>query len=466
MMTQEMVYRIEGGEPIIGNINCLGAKNFTTKAMVASLLANTPTTLINYPPIGDVQITKEMLASIGVTVDEIGNNLIIDPTTVSSSIVPTPDSGSNRIPILLLGALLHKFNDVSVPVLGGCKIGERPVDFHITAIRKFGGTVEETEDGYIAHRQGYLKGTKIDLPYPSVGATETCLFLSVLAEGRTVISNAAIEPEITDLITMLRSMGAIIFTSAGREIKVEGVKQLKGTQMHIAGDRIEAASWACLACASDGDITVNGINPNVLGNFLSYFQQVGGGFELVDKNAIRFFRRTDLLSTVVETDVYPGFSTDWQQPFAILLTQAKGVSIIHETVYEDRFGYLKALNQLGANTQLTTHCLGGLPCRYSDKNYDHSAIITGPTLLESHQIAITIPDLRAGLAYIIAAAISRGVSIIRGIHLLERGYGDIVPRLSQMNLKIERVPYNPFLLEDERLDERLNGKRRNLAPIK
>jgi UDP-N-acetylglucosamine 1-carboxyvinyltransferase len=359
--------------------------------------------------------------------------------------VPTPDSGSNRIPILLLGALLHRFDEVSVPVLGGCKIGERPVDFHLNAIEQFGGTVITTEEGYVARRSGRLRGTQIKLPYPSVGATETCLFLGVLAEGRSVISNAAVEPEIVELITLLRAMGAVIFTSAGREIKIEGVRRLHGARMPILGDRIEAASWACLAGASDGEITVSGIDPNNLGNFLGYFQQVGGGFELLERDTVRFFRRARLSPAVVETDVYPGFSTDWQQPFAILLTQAHGISIIHETVYENRFGYLRALNQLGANTQLTTHCLGGLACRFSDKNHEHSAIIVGATPLRAEGHVITIPDLRAGLAYVIAAAIARGTSIIRGIHLLERGYGDVVPRLSRMNLKIERVPFNAVL---------------------
>ncbi len=455
MSSPEMVYRIEGGKPVVGRITCLGAKNFTTKAMVASLLGDTPTTLVNCPPIGDVEITKAMLSSIGVGVAASAEALVIDPAPLRSAHIPIPDSGSNRIPILLLGTLLHRFAEVSVPVLGGCKIGERPVDFHLMAIRQFGGLVEETESGYVAHRRGRLQGTQIRLPYPSVGATETCLFLGVLAEGRTVISNAAVEPEIMELITLLRSMGAIIFTSAGREIKIEGVKRLAGSRICILGDRIEAASWACLACASNGDITVEGINPNTLGNFLSYFQQVGGGLELISPDSVRFFRRTAELSpAIVETDVYPGFSTDWQQPFAVLLTQSQGISIIHETVYEDRFGYLQALNQLGANTQLTTHCLGGLPCRYSDKNHKHSAIIVGPTPLAANHSVISIPDLRAGLAYIIAAAIAQGTSIVRGASLLERGYGDVVPRLSRMNLKIERIEYDPPSIETERV----NGK--------
>ena len=434
-------YLIKGGQPVVGEIQCLGAKNFATKAMVAALLGETPTTLTNVPPIGDVDITAEMLHSIGVRVETRDSGvLVIDPSSLSQPDVPMPHTGANRIPILLLGALLHRFEHVMVPVVGGCQIGSRKVDFHLQAIEHFGGQIEETPYGYIATRQGPLKGTHIQLPYPSVGATETCLYLGVLAEGRSIISNAAIEPEIFELITLLRSMGAIIFTTSGRDIRIEGVKRLSGTHMKVLGDRIEAASWASLAGASDGDITVHGIRPETLGNFLSYFQQAGGGVELKSASSIRFFRREKLRPAIIETDVWPGFSTDWQQPFAILLTQADGISIIHETVYEKRFGYLKALDKLGAKTQLTTNCLGGTTCRYRDTSHEHSAIITGPTPLRADtKEPIAIPDLRAGLAYVIAAAIARGSSLVTGIHYLERGYGDIVPRLTAMNLHMERT---------------------------
>jgi UDP-N-acetylglucosamine 1-carboxyvinyltransferase len=439
-MLNQHAYCVEGGQPVVGEITCLGAKNFITKAMVASLLADTPTTLTNVPPIGDTRITIEMLSAIGMTIEYLDTaTLRLDPTGIKSSSVPLPDSGSNRVPILLLGSLLHRFETVSVPVLGGCKIGERNVDFHLNAIEKFGGIIEDTPDGFHAHRLKQLTGTQIELPYPSVGATETCLYLGVLAKGRTLIRNAAIEPEILELITMLRSMGAIIFTSPGRDIRIEGVTRLNGTQMRILGDRIEAASWASLACASNGNITVHGIRPEILGNFLSYFREVGGGFELIESNGLRFFRDGKLRPSILETDVYPGFSTDWQQPFAVLLTQADGISVIHETVYEKRFGYLRALEQLGAKTQLTTHCLGGTPCRYADKNHEHSAIIVGPTPLLSSEQPIIIPDLRAGLAYVIAAAIAKGKTMVQGIHFLERGYGDIVPRLVNMNLNIKRL---------------------------
>ena len=434
-------YVIEGGQPVVGEIQCLGAKNFATKAMVAALLAETPSTLTNVPPIGDVDITREMLQSIGVRVETPDNGvLLIDPSAISQPEVLMPHTGANRIPILLLGILLHRFPRVMVPVVGGCQIGARNVDFHLQAVEHFGGQIEETTEGYIATRQGSLKGTHIKLPYPSVGATETCLYLGVLAEGRSIISNAAIEPEIFELIAMLRAMGAIIFTTSGREIRIEGVKRLNGTDMTVLGDRIEAASWASLAGASDGDITVHGIRPETLGNFLSYFQQAGGGVELKGASSIRFFRKEQLRPAIIETDVWPGFSTDWQQPFAILLTQANGISIMHETVYEKRFGYLKALDRLGAKTQLTTHCLGGTTCRYRETSHEHSAIILGPTpLIAREQEPIAIPDLRAGLAYVIAAAIAQGTSLVTGIHFLERGYGNIVPRLTAMNLRIGKT---------------------------
>lgn len=438
------VYKITGGQPIVGEIRCNGTKNFATKAMVACLLAEEPTTFTNVPNIGDVDITLEMFASIGTKYDydRQKNELTIFPSHIDQWEVPMPDSGSNRIPILLLSPLLHRFGKVGVPVLGGCNIGARKVDFHLIAIEKFGATVEVHDSGFYARTDKRLKATQIDLPYPSVGATETSLYLGVLAEGTTIINNAAMEPEIYELITMLRSMGAIIFTYPDRKIKIEGVKKLYGTRINIFGDRIEGASWACLACASDGDIVVDGLRPDTLGNFLPHFQQVGGGFELLGTQKIRFFRRNKNLKPVmIETDVYPGFSTDWQQPFAIMLTQAEGVSIIHETVYENRFGYLKALTALGAKTQLTTYCLGK-PCRFENQGYEHSAIITGKTPLKAVP-HIEVPDLRAGLAYVIAAAIAEGETMITGIQNIERGYGNIAENCKNLSLDIKKV-----LIED------------------
>lgn len=434
-------YRIEGGKPLRGELTCYGAKNFTTKAMIAALLGDGITTLTNVPPIGDVEITAEMLTAIGVVItwDKNAKIMQIDPRNILSSSVKQPHSGSNRMPILMLGALLHRFNEVSVPMLGGCIIGARGVDFHLDAIQDFGAKIEEGNEGYVARKSKRLSAAHFHLPYPSVGATETCLFLSVLANGTSVIKNVAIEPEIMEIVMMLRAMGAVIFTDSGREFRVEGVEKLSGCTMNCLGDRIETASWASLAAAVDGEITVHGIRPETLGNFLASFRQAGGGFELIDVDSIRFFRAAKPRPIHLETDVYPGFSTDWQQPFAVFLTQAEGVSVIHETVYENRFGYLKTLKKLGANVQLVTHCLGNLPCRFRGKGHEHSAIISGITPLLAVDEPLKIPDLRAGLAYVIAASVAKGETILEGANLIERGYGNIVTRLQNLGLDISKI---------------------------
>lgn len=432
-------YKIEGGCPVSGVVRCLGAKNFATKAMLAATLADSPSLLTNVPRIGDVKITAEMLTSIGVSVRYLEETTVeIDPRGLTSCNITTPDSGSNRIPILLLSVLLHRCGESRVPTLAGCDIGARPVDFHIDAIRQFGAEVEVQPQGYRARRKGRLLGTHFQLPYPSVGATETCLYLAALAKGTSVISNAAIEPEIGALITMLISMGAVIHSTPSRELIVEGVEQLHGTRMEIIGDRIEAASWASLAGATNGKITVTGIQPQVMTNFLAEFNRIGGGVQLDGPDSITFFRRSRLKSVAIETDVYPGFATDWQQPFAILLTQADGVSIIHETVYEKRFDFLEALGALGAKVQISTCCLGSLPCRYKGKDFPHSAIITGPTRLRSKGL-LAVPDLRAGLAYVSAAAVAEGMTFLTAIDRIERGYGDLPDRLEGLNLGISEV---------------------------
>ncbi len=436
----KLAYKVKGGEPIMGSISCMGAKNFVTKAMVASLLSDDITYLHNVPNIGDVEITEHMLRSAGVEVKWIGNNTIeINPSMLQESHVSLPDSRTNRIPILLLSILLHKFGTALVPIVGGDDIGRRNVDFHIKALEQFGATVKKEDNKYIAYRNSSLLGCHIHLPYPSVGATETCLFLSVLAKGTSVIHNIAVEPEIMELITMLKSMGAIIFLSSDRKLIVHGVEKLRGANMHIIGDRIEAASWAVLACASDGKIKVSGVRPDLLGNFLSYYSLVGGGYKLIDIDVIEFYRERKLSHVMIETDVHPGFSTDWQQPFGTLLTQAEGISVIHETVHEQRFGYLDVLNKLGAKAQVVKGCLGSLPCRYKGHDYGHSALIHGPTPLVAIEEPIFVPDIRAGLAYLVAAALAKGTTTLVSVEQIERGYGNLAIKLANTNLVIERL---------------------------
>ena len=439
---QRVKYLVTGGVPVCGVIKCMGAKNFATKAMVASLLTESKTTLCNVPLIGDVEITQKLLESLGTNIQNTNDGtLVIDPSNLSVNHASPPDSRTNRIPILLLSVLLHKFDRVSVPLVGGDEIGKRNVDFHIYALQAFGAQIENHIHKYIAIKNEPLHGCEITLPYPSVGATETCIFLGVLARGLSVIKNIAIEPEITELITMLRCMGAIILFTGNREITIHGVEKLSGTQVHIIGDRIEAASWASLACASDGLIRVDGIKPNLLGNFLSYYRMAGGGYRIVSENSMEFFREGKLKPVSIETDVFPGFSTDWQQPFATVLTQTDGTSTIHETVYEYRFGYLDVLNKLGANTKVTDQCIGSAVCRYNGLGHKHSAIIDGKTILRAIDKPVRVPDLRAGLAYLIVAVIANGQTELLDVEQIERGYGNLLLKLQDTNLKLNRIVY-------------------------
>lgn len=430
-------YRIDGGQPVSGRIRGLGAKNFATKAMVAALLAEGKTTLLNTPRIGDVDITCELLAAAGAKLAWPSEGVLeIDASALASADVPVPDSGSNRIPILLLGVLLHRLGAAHVPVVSGCNIGARPVDFHLDAARLFGAEIEIAKEGYRAKRRGPLSACHYRLPYPSVGATESCLFLGVLARGTSIIENVATEPEIIALITLLNAMGARIQLRPNRELVIEGVDRLYATTFEVLGDRIEAASWAALAAATDGDITVDGIDPATLINFFGPFNAVGGGVAIEGPRSIRFFRRRPLKSIVLETDVFPGFATDWQQPFAVMLTQASGTSIIHETVYERRFDYLEALAALGARTQIETHCLGSVACRFRGRDFPHSAIIQGPTKLRSEGLSLEVPDLRAGLAYVMAAALAEGETTITGVPRVERGYGALAERTRGLTLRL------------------------------
>ncbi|XP_018377620.1 PREDICTED: UDP-N-acetylglucosamine 1-carboxyvinyltransferase-like [Trachymyrmex cornetzi] len=239
---------------------------------------------------------------------------------------------------------------------------------------------------------------------------------------------------------MLRSMEAEIFLNSGRNLTISGVKKLHKTNIHAIGDHIEAASSASLACASGGKIEVSGIRPELLRHFLWYYNQIGGSYQLVNAETILFSSKGALSPVTIETDVYPGFSTDWQQHFATLLIQENGMSVTHETVYKQRFGYLEVLNKLGAKTQTTKMCLGSLDCRYKGCDYAHSALIHGPTALTAIDKPIAVPDIRAGLAYLIAATLAEGTTILTTATHIERGYGNLIDKLSRTNLEIEGIP--------------------------
>jgi UDP-N-acetylglucosamine 1-carboxyvinyltransferase len=428
-------YRIEGGTPLRGAIRASGAKNAATKHIVASLLTDDEVILENVPRIGDVAITLDMCRALGAEVEVQGERVVLRASTVTTPEVPVAFSGVNRIPVLMVGPLLHRLGRAAVPLVGGDAIGARPIDFHMDALRRLGASVT-LEGGVWRAEAKRLHGTLIDLPYPSVGATESALLSSVLAEGTTVIKNAAVEPEIVDLILLLQKMGGLITVEVDRSIVVEGVPRLRGARHRIIADRIEVASFAAAAVASDGNVLIEGAEQSTLMTFLNALRRVGGEFE-VRPDGIRFFRGGDLRSTTIETDVHPGFATDWQQPFVVLLTQARGLSVVHETVHERRFGYTAELRAMGATIEVYTACLGGRPCRYRYGDHPHSCLVQGPTPLRG--TTMKIPDLRAGFSYLLAACVASGPSLIDGAHYVERGYADIPGKITQLGGRITVV---------------------------
>jgi UDP-N-acetylglucosamine 1-carboxyvinyltransferase len=437
---------VHGGSPLHGRIAVRGAKNFVTKAMVASLLGESPSRLRGVPDISDVAVVRGMLELYGVRVDQNGTGSMagdgettLDPSAVEVAATADIDAhaGSSRIPILFCGPLLHRLGEAFIPDLGGCRIGDRPINFHLDVLRQFGAVVDKLPNGIHLRAPRRLQGTKVALPYPSVGATEQVLLTAVRAEGVTELRGAAIEPEIGDLIAVLQKMGAIISVDTDRVIRIEGVEHLGGYNHRALTDRIEAASWGCAALVTGGDVYVEGARQADMMTFLNTFRKVGGQFE-IDDDGIRFFHPGgELRSIVLETDVHPGFMTDWQQPLVVALTQASGLSIVHETVYENRFGFTEALRQMGATIQVYRECLGGSPCRFGQRNFRHSAVISGPTRLRHAEI--TVPDLRGGFSHLIAALAAEGTTTVHGIGIIDRGYEHFRDKLEALGAKVERA---------------------------
>jgi UDP-N-acetylglucosamine 1-carboxyvinyltransferase len=427
---------LTGGTPLKGTVVVRGAKNSVSKIMVAALLTDKTCVLNNVPDIEDVHVVSAMITALGGTVAFDAKKGVVKITAEKLKTIQ-PEAlhkiaGRSRIPILFSGPLLHRLKEALVPELGGCNIGTRPVNFHLKALEQLGATIKDVPDGFYM-TASKLVGDKVHLEYPSVGATEQVLLAAVLAEGKTELSNAAVEPEIMDLIAVLQKMGAIISVDTDRTITIIGVKELRGFTHSAMTDRIEAASWACAAFVTNGKIFVENAKQQDMMIFLNRYRQVGGEFNVTEKG-IEFWKGDELKPIALETDVHPGFMTDWQQPFTVVMTQLPGSSIVHETVYEDRFGYVDALNKMGAHIQLFKECLGGHVCRFGNKNHRHSAVVTGPT--ELHGADITIPNLRAGFSYIIAALAAEGKSTLHNIGLIRRGYENFEQKLKKLGARV------------------------------
>ena len=413
-----------------------GSKNAVTKHMVAATMGVTPSVIHNAPQIGDVEITTEVLQSLGVGVEVDADRIRITPADEIGAEVHVRYTGLNRIPILLLGPLLHLRGEAFVPLPGGDRIGRRPVDFHVDALRAMGAEVREDADGVRATVVGRLSGARIELPYPSVMATETVLLAASMAEGRTVITNAATEPEVIELALFLQRMGAHLEMHPGRRFVIQGVERLHGATTALQGDRLEAFSYLVAGLVTGGEVRVGGCSQDRMVTAISTLQRMGAVFEINDDWISASSQ--GLRAVAVHTDTHPGFMTDWQSPLFVLMTQAEGMSVLHETVFEDRVRYpASVVAAMGGEIELFDTCLGGPACRFKDTNAVHSAVVRGVSKLRGAEVEI--PDLRAGFSGVIAAAAAEGASVIGGVHHLERGYDHPFETFQSLGLELRRT---------------------------
>ena len=424
---------IEPSGPLRGEVEVRGSKNAVTKQMVAAILGNGPSTITNVPEVGDVDITTGILTAIGAQVERSPGSITITPPEEVSPAVPLSFSGLNRIPVLLLGPLLHLAGEAFVPRVGGDHIGARPVDFHVDALRALGAEVDVTDEGIWA-RCTQLRGAIIELPYPSVGATETALLSASLAEGKSVIRGAATEPEVLELALFLQRMGARIELRPDRRIVIEGVPNLRGARSRLQGDRNEAFSYLVAGLLTGGEVRVVGCGQDRLVTAITTLMRMGAQVD-VDEDGMTASAPYGLRAAAVQTDVHPGFMTDWQTPLMVLFTQAEGMSVLHETVYEDRFVYVPALQAMGGEIELFSSCLGGPACRFHETSNLHSAVVRGVSTLRGAEVEI--PDVRAGFSSVIAAAAADGPSKLRGVHHLERGYHRPADQLRAQGLDLK-----------------------------
>jgi UDP-N-acetylglucosamine 1-carboxyvinyltransferase len=420
------VFRIEGGRPLQGTVPISGAKNAALKMLAAATLTGERCRFTNMPEIEDVRVMAETLRDLGVVVDHPAPNTYeVASGDVEWLFVPLEAAAKMRASFILLGPLLSRFGRVIISNPGGDRIGRRPVDLHIEAMRALGATIEYRNGYFFATAPGRMRGTEVRFPFVSVMGTENAMLAATLADGHTVIRPAAQEPEVDDLIAFLQKMGADIERTYPDTIEVSGRRRLRGAEHQVIPDRIEAGTFVVAAAVTGGKLTLQGAPCEHLGAFLDVLAQTGLSFACgqhsIEVDATQVgpgaFGPSD-----VETAPYPGLATDLQPPTSVLLTQAKGRSRVHEAIFEDRLEWMAELNRMGARIQIV------------DK---HHATIEGPSRL--HGTDVEIGDLRAGASLILAALAASGVTTIHGAHHVHRGYENIERKFLDLGARIERL---------------------------
>ncbi len=408
--------KIEGKHELSGTIRISGAKNSSVALIPAAILANDTVTICNVPEISDTDNLCEMLEFLGAKVRRASESVVIEPQTVKNKFMPETYTKKLRASYYFMGALLGKYKHVEISVPGGCSIGARPINLHLKGFEALGATVTNEGDKYILDADE-LKGANIYLDIASVGATINIMLAAVLAKGKTIIENAAKEPEIVNLATFLNNMGAKIVGAGTSQIVVNGVKELKGCFHEVIPDRIEAGTYIIAGALMGKNLRVENIIPDHVESLTLKLKEMGYKMEIGNDYVV--INAKDSLKPVnVKTLGYPGFPTDLQQPLTVLLTQCNGVSILEETIWENRFQNVPYLNSMGANIEIAGKKIK----------------IIGPTKLHGDKVVAT--DLRAGACLVLAGLAASGETIITDIEHVLRGYSNIIEKLTNVGAKI------------------------------
>ena len=410
---------VRGGPPLTGRVRISGAKNSALKLLAAALLAPGRFAIRNVPDIADMGVMVAVLEHLGATVARNGETLVLDVPEQPGDSTPPHLVSKLRASIVVLGPLLARRGHVRVATPGGCNLGNRAIDMHLSGLARMGAEISYGAD-HVEARVDRLRGADIELPYASVGATENLLMAAVTAEGTTYVRNAAREPEIVDLARFLQGMGARISGEGTDEIVVEGLADLHPTEHAVVGDRIEAGTYAVAAALTGGRIDIDGVDPTHLRLFLDKLRATGVTVEERPDGMV-VSRSGDLRPTDVVTLPFPGFPTDLQPQFLLLLSQATGSSMLTENVFDGRFSIVDELVRLGADIQVE----------------GHHAMVRGPSPLRGHEVRS--PDLRAGAALVLAGLIADGETVVTDPHHVDRGYADFAGRLRELGGDVRRA---------------------------
>src|SRR5271154_4193824 len=419
-------FRINGGKVLKGKVAISGAKNSALPVMAASLLTAEPLHVHNIPKVRDLVTMSKLLTfmHVHVSVKEFpSSDYILEATKLNDEVAPYELVKTMRASILTLGPLIARVGVARVSLPGGCAIGARPVDLHLTALEKMGAEVV-TKNGYIEAKvpnHGRLKGAHIVFDKITVTGTENILMAAALADGETILENSAREPEVTDLVVMLRKMGAQITGDETSTLRIRGVAKLHGTEHSVIPDRIEAGTFLVAGAITGGDLTITNCAPEHLGAIIAKMQQAGVRIDAVDKTTLRVRPAAKLVGADMTTEEYPGFATDMQAQYMALATQAEGASTITETIFENRYLHASEMVRMGADISID----------------GRRAIVRGPAALQGTSIIAS--DLRASASLVLAGLVARGSTIIDRVYHIDRGYERIVEKLSDVGANIERI---------------------------